>query len=250
MANELVGAGYEMLSSVRLEDNRYQKLSDGSSVHMSDVMCQKILQKMDEQLAEAGSLDTPKAMSDAFCEMPSEIVGLMLALNEPDSIIWSRINLPMFVGFANGEAYLATTALAFPEGTTQPVLLPALSGGRVTKDGYSVTPYINPPVTVAPIDSVVHRSAYTMIEKELSLPETLNGKGKSISALCKTIRPAFAPAECYPESALVYDILYDMKKQDLIEVHSFLESGAFPELLAPRFYVKAVNKTVQIGENL
>ena len=96
-----------MLSRDRGAFVRYQVFSDGSAVHMSDVMCQLIARCFDEG---RGVVD---AMDKAFCDMPSEIVGLLLSLAEPNAIAYSRINMPMFVSFCEHGAYLASTPSAF-----------------------------------------------------------------------------------------------------------------------------------------
>ena len=97
LAESLLAAGYEFKSRIVFDGNAYRKLSDGTTAHMSDVMCQLILRNMDN------GEDVISAMTDAFCEMPAEIVGLLLSVSDPNCIFWSRINQPMFVGLRRTE---------------------------------------------------------------------------------------------------------------------------------------------------
>ena len=100
---------------------------------MSDVMCQLIYKH------RSGGRDLANAMEEAFCEMPSEIVGLAIEPQTPDCICFSRINMPMFVGFDGTGAYLASSPTAFPARVKDYRLLPARSSGRVYKDHAEVT---------------------------------------------------------------------------------------------------------------
>ena len=93
LADRLLSDGYDLPSRQVFSGDVYNKLSDGTTAHMSDVMCQLIARHMDL------GKDAQYALEDAFCEMPSEIVGLLLALDSPDKIFFSRINQPMFASF-------------------------------------------------------------------------------------------------------------------------------------------------------
>ncbi len=228
-ADALLAEGYEMLSRVRLDGGRYLTLSDGMSVHMSDVMCQMIMRYMDHGASAAD------AMSSAFCGLPSEIVGLLLSLAEPDRITFSRINYPMFISFASHGAYLGTTAIAFPEDCGEPRLLPACSSGDVFRDHYTVKPYTAPPATVAAIDARVMHEAYGIV------CDAIRDEAMGVGPLCKLIRSCFAEADCCPDAALVYDILDSLNRQGKLEVETRLMPGAREDLMTPRFFVRIKN---------
>lgn len=223
IADSLVAQGYA-LSSRALETNRvYFRLSDGSFAHMSDVMAQLITSWMD-----AGENDV-QAMNHAFCQMPSEIVGLLLSLANPDHIAFSRVNFPMMLGFCDHGAYLASTAQAFPQDAGEPMLLPACSGGRVFADHFEAFRYDAPPASVSPIDARVYHLSYQKIEamlqeKNCALPELKEG-----------IKPFMPQADCYPLSALAYMILYSLQKQGRLNTVTEIVPGAREGILAPKF---------------
>lgn len=137
IADRLVADGFDIPCKLRLSGNAYNRLSSGENVHMSDVMCQLIYYH------KQGCANTAEAMTEAFCEMPGIIVGLAIEEESPDRIFFSRINMPMFVGFDAQGAYLATSPIAFPESVKSYELLPPLSSGVVFKDRYEVRGYEN-----------------------------------------------------------------------------------------------------------
>lgn len=229
IAAELERSGYPM--NCKLEGEKrasYPILPDGRSVHMSDVMCQLFQKNNDE------SGDAVQAISKAYCEMPGEIVGILLTLSEPDAIVWSRITKPMFVGFSDHGACLSSCAIAFPEGFGEPQLLPVCSSGRVYADHFTSYPYAKPPAKVAELDASIRCKAYNEIYKGLCESE------KTFNDLLKTIRSIWkTDADCLPDAPLVYDVLYSIYKKGELKMKTINVDGVTPGLKAPQtsFYV-------------
>lgn len=229
LSASLIDEGYPMLSRVRIDHGKYPRLPDGTTVHMSDAMCQLIARAIDR------GLPPPEAMEDAFCTMPSELVGLLLALAEPESIAFTRINMPMNVAFADHGAYLGSAALSFPDDCTEPQSLPACSTGRVWRDHVEISPYRKPPAAVAAIDAAVRADAYAAIL------DALTDGPKSMSELNRAIRPCFGTGECQPAALLSYDIIASLLKQGHINEEIRRVEGAFPHLDAPKTYFSLQN---------
>ena len=223
IASQLENSGYSFSSRTVQQIGQYPTLSNGDSVHMSDVMAQLITHKVIQ------GNDVSKAMSLAFCEMPAEIVGLLISLTEPECIAWSRINMPMFVAFAPHGAYLASTPQAFPNDAGEPILLPACSSGNVYCDHWNVKPYPIPPAKVASITPRVWHEAYTVIKSTL-----VNGP-KTVPELVRIVKPLFGPADCSPNAAVVYSVLYELQKQNKLAVEISLVPGIRSDLSAPLF---------------
>ncbi len=227
LAEELMAQGYPMLSR-RFDDNpRYQKLSDGSTVHMSDVACQLVQRNLDQ------GKPPYRAIGDAYCEMPHEIVGLILTLSHPDRISWARINYPMTVAFASHGAYLSSAALAIPEDCGEIYPIPANACGEVFADRYTAVPYARPPVTVAPITARVRAEGYGIVCGLLKNPTPYTD-------LARALAPLFDPAGCIPLAMLVYDILYSLKIQGKLKIETVSVEGAAEGLTAPKFYFSLV----------
>ena len=226
-AQKLLDGGYELPSRVKIEAKNYNHLRDGTVAHMSDVMCQMILRNTDRGMAEA------QAMERAFCEMPSEIVGLLLSATHPDRVFWSRINMPMFVSSAAHGQYLASAPTAFPQDGKSPQLLLPCSSGYVTAYDRRSTPYERPPAAVAPIEDPLRAAARESVEAMLS-----DGEGHTLSELVGSIKPHFASADCVPSAAVVYELLYFLKKQGRLREEIRRLPGAFAHLDAPKTYFR------------
>ncbi|MBQ5821038.1 MAG: hypothetical protein IIW31_07355 [Clostridia bacterium] len=224
IAEALLKEGYRFDSRVSGQTEKYQSLSDGTMVHMSDTMCQLILRNMDR------GDDADLAMANGFCEMPAEIVGLLLSLDAPDRINWSRINYPMSVAFASHGAYLASAPYAIPDDAREPHLLPANSYGCVFADRFEAKPFENPPATVAPMDSRLRADAYAAVVN------ALKDGAKCISELNKQIAPLFEAANCAPTGATCYDVLYSLHRQGRLAVEIRTVEGVFDGMTAPKSY--------------
>lgn len=135
IANDLYNEGYDFPSKEYTGSNLFNKLSNGASVHLSDIMCQLIFKY------KRSGIDTLSAMTKAYYEIPKEIVGLLIEKETPTAIYFSRINMPMFVGFDESGAYLASSPTAFPLTVKSFKLLPALSSGVVYKDRVEIKKY-------------------------------------------------------------------------------------------------------------
>ena len=230
LTQDLDDEGYNMLSRAECENTRYPKLADGMAVHMSDVMCQLILRQMN------GGKTEDAAMAAAFCEMPNEIVGLMLSLGTPDAIVWSRINMPMFAAFADHGAYLSSTPIAIPEDAGEATLLCACSSGYVYRDGFTTTKFTQAPARVAKIDAKTVATAYDKICGELCVGEN------KFSVISKFIKPMFETADCVPSAALTYKVLDSLNKQGKLNMRTTRVDGAAEGIDAPCFMLSLTDK--------
>ena len=219
---KLVADGYDMSSRVVMADSIYNKLSDGTTVHMSDVMCKIILRNMDQ------GMNVVDAMENGFCTYPSEIVGLTLALDTPDAINYSRINMPMYVGRADHGTYMASTPIAFPEDAREHQLLPPCSSGCVYENGVFSKAYKECPATVAPITARVRHDAYDKIL------EFLENKDAILKDLCDATEECFDPADIRPRAALVYDILKSLLAEGKIKCEDIRVDGVYDDITAPQ----------------
>ena len=231
IAQELFDSGMDLPSRVRIASARYNTLRDGSVAHMSDVMCQLILRNMMRGGSEAD------AMEAAFCSMPSEIVGLLLSADHPDSIFWSRINMPMFVATCSHGQYLSSTPTAMPQDARMPTLLPPLSSGVVTALGWKPRTMAAPPATVAPLTGDVRAAVREAVGAVLS-----DGAAHPLTDLTRAAKACFAAADCMPSTAAVYEALYALQKQGRLGIEIRRVEGAFAELDAPKAYFSRIDE--------
>lgn len=229
LTEELLRQGYTMDSREACPIEGYPTLSDGSGVHMSDSMCQLVSRYIDGGLA----MDT--AMAEAFQAMPSEIVGLLLSLTDPEGIAWARINMPMMLAFADHGAYLASSAMGLPGDAREPIPLPPCASGTVYKDGYTMKPFRSLPCSVAPITARVRKQAYDAIV------EALKESPKTIGPLQDAAEPFFDKADSVPVTLLVYDVLLALEQEGILRRRTDRLPGAREGLDAPKtcFWLEA-----------
>lgn len=222
MTQELFDEGYP-LTALPMDPPAYLQLKDGTSVHMSDVMCQMIV----KQLRTCN--DQAEAMEAAFCEMPSEIVGLLLSLDTPDRITYSRFNMPMSVAFAAHGAYMASSPLAFPADAGEHTILPANSGGYVLCDRLTAIPMKTPPNPVAHLTPELRIKAYhamkaALMQQEMIYADVSRG----------VIKPLFESEGLHPVAVLTYETLLALKSEGLLKERIDTLPGVFPDLTAPK----------------
>jgi len=221
--NELAALGYNMRTRQMLTDTPYHPvLSDGMSVHMSDVMCQLIQYNLDRGHTAVSAMDA------AFRELPAELAGLLLTLSEPDAVVWSRINMPLFIGFAEHGAYMATTALAFPADAGKAQLIPGSTAGRTFRDHYEVVPYREDVCNVGRITPEIAHDAYEIV---CSL---LREGGRTYSSLYGEIKSCFPPSDCIDSEPLTYSILQTLAAKGVLKIETELRPGHKDGVDAPK----------------
>ena len=223
IAAELYSLGYGLPSKCKIDAPRYATLPDGDGVHSSEVMAQQIMRYIDN-----GS-SVSEAMQQSFLDMPGEIVGLAIALSEPETISFARINMPMNLAFCSHGAYVGTTELCFPEDAGEPTLLPALSSGKICKNGFSVNPFSKHPCTVAPITVSERRFVYDFIEKKLS------ERNCSFPEMKTELKQVFITDKynTFPVNQLMYECISSLIKEGKIGYKSTTVEGVTTELTAP-----------------
>ena len=222
----LKAAGYRCSSCTEGKVGGYGVYPDGCSAHASDVACQQIARYVD------CGWTTPAAMGKAYCEIPCEVVGLALNVDEPDRISWVRINYPMFLGFASHGTYMATTPMAFPNDVTRITLLDPLSCGSVLADHYESKPILDFPGTVAPITPSAWKACYEAVIQNLSEREMDHDE------LDLLVKPLLGKADCVEEATAEYAILYELQKQGRLLITKSRVPGSFEGLDAPKFRAK------------
>ena len=196
-----------------------------SDIHMSDVMCQLITRNI------SNGDKAEKAIENAFCTMPNEIVGILLSLTETDKIFWGRINRPMMLSFSNGGAYLATTAMAFPKDCEKIITLPANSSGYVKSDGFEAKPFKKAPAEVAEISERIFEKGIKETRKILKDGE------KTFKQIEKHMGTLFEKSDCMQEALLGYEVLRYLKNFGEINITTSMVDGAKEGLLAPQFKI-------------
>lgn len=223
-AEELLAEGYELKSAVPA-DGHYMELSNGTRVHPSDVLTQLISRRI------LNGMNTVDALEESYCQMPKEIVGLLLSVTEPDAISWGRMNFPMHLGFAEDGAYLATAPQCFPDEVGEPTLLPIMSSGLIYKDRFTCKAFKEHPFTVAPFSARVRAEAYE------ACCATLREGKKTVPDLGMICEPLFDKADSTQRGAALYGVLYEIHKQGKLKVEVGYKRGVYEDAPAPVYYM-------------
>ena len=224
LAEKVKADGYELKTEVYCPDSTHV-LSNGNKVHYIDVLCQLIAQKIHK------GVDSVSAIEETFCEMPAEVVGLLLSLTQPDAITWGRMNFPMFVSYAEHGAYLATAPMANPDDAGEPYILPPFSSGLIYKDRFTIQPFKQQPASIAPMDEKSCGKVYDAVYK------ALHQEGGVTIPTLGIDGSFFEPADVASANVATYRALYDINRNEKIKIEIKRKPGQIEGLTAPVFYM-------------
>ncbi len=209
----------------------YPHLSDGTSIHGSDIVCQQIAYNINK------GMSPDLAMSRAISDNPGEIVGLIIEQDHPDSIFVTRVNFPMMIGVAkDGDTYIATTALAFPDDVEFEFIesLPAPATCEIFHGGYRVSAHPVEIDGVAPVTPDVWAKCYKKVEEVLS-----QGTHLSVQKTIDSIRP-LVEGTLVQGSHIVYECLRAFKNEGRLKVVKVEADGAFDGYKTDNFHVQII----------
>ena len=144
-------------------------LSDGRSFHYSEGLTLMLGDLVSASTNETRRDDLAKAMAETLSAAPADIVMLAVHALAEDTITAGVITRPMNVGFGDGETYLATSAIAFPEEVQKnPIVpLPPTSVVQVTPRGMKLHTTSLPGVRSEQINARIAGEFYNRIEAML-----------------------------------------------------------------------------------
>lgn len=212
-------AGYPLKSGVKLDEQptHLKHPWDGERVYQkTDCLAQLASMKILEE-----GMDPAEALEKSIRELPGENMVLMLSDTVPDRISWCRMNFPMYVGLTEHGVCMASAPLAFADHTEHYTLLPALSKGTVTKEGFTVTPFVNPPFAVAPITPEIWHGAREVILEQIE---------KENYHFSKQVNALFHGEEAPQNNAVTWAVLSDLNRQGKIEIKKVLMPGVREDL--------------------
>ena len=140
IVNDLYDKGIKIKSAVALKEGQTspRMLKNGMTYHDTEpyalVIGEAVKNSPDEHLAE----DIAREAKNAIELFPIDIITLSVHARLPDTITVATVSRPMTVGFGDGETYLATCPIAFPEEIQKrPVLfIPPTTVAQVTPHGF------------------------------------------------------------------------------------------------------------------
>lgn len=183
-------------------------------------------------------MDAVDAMNKVCCDIPTEIVALMVTPEEPDCIFYSKTSYPMFLGIAPHGTYLATTPQVFPDDTESIRFLNNMTGGRVYCDRYTTKHFHFPHCKLVEITPEFWTRAYEVcVTKLQQQPSTYR-------ELATEVRKVFEEenrGRLRADGAVTYSILYDLEKAGKIQKTVTMIPGQSEKTPAPLFYANWVD---------
>ena len=144
-------------------------LSNGLGYHDSEPYALMIGDAVKNSPKEELARDIVKATKKALEELPADIVLLGIHAELDDTITVGDITRSMVVGYGDGETYLSTSAIAFPEEVQNRAvtLLPPTSISQITPEGLKLYNTELEGVRVEPIDFRIASTVYSRMEEIL-----------------------------------------------------------------------------------
>lgn len=134
--------GIKIKSAVKLPDGKTspQMLKNGMAYHDTEPYALIIGDAVKNSPSETIANDIARAAKDAIETLPLDIINLSVHARLPDTITVATVTRPMAIGYGDGETYLATCAIAFPEEiASRPVtFLPPTTVAQATPSGLKI----------------------------------------------------------------------------------------------------------------
>ena len=230
-AKKLWDAGYQFTSKVDVAMENYLQPEENVSIHDSEFMCQYIASLVDNGMC------VDAAMSKTMNDFPTEIVALVLHEKAPGTIFVSRMNFPMMIGIAeDGDTYLASTAMAFPEDVKFRMIeaLPPKTSFIISEGGYAISkaPIANEQIKAVTPD--IWHKAYVFLENYLQGKKEAPVDMWTLGRECKKI---WDSGVAHQTDYVVYETLRAFQKEGRLHIVKSNEEGAFPEYRTTQFRV-------------
>lgn len=234
IAAMLLEQGYDFGSRTQGVVGNYPVLPDGTAIHSSDLMCQYIAYLIDS------GVSPDAAMSRANTEMPSEVVGMTLCEQYPDSIFVTRVNFPMMIGITDdGDTYLATTAMAFPDNVTFRTIepLPAGTTCEVFRGGYRTSLHPVEIQGIEPLTPLLWHRVYQRIEEFLTTDRDVPPCVQDVIDACADL---WDQTKAVQSPSLIYEVLRSFRDQGRLRIVKTTAPGEFEGYTTENFRVTLV----------
>ena len=163
--------GFDLKTLYKSEEPKHQDhfLSNGMYYHATEPYALMMGDFTSNSTKESLKEDMAIAMERAICELPIDMVLLALNKDLDDVITIGKTTRPMAVSTVDGETFLASAALAFPERARrgQIIHLPPTSIAQASRGGISIIKTKLDAVRVEDISFRAISLAYQRIEKLL-----------------------------------------------------------------------------------
>jgi hypothetical protein len=173
--NDYFDRGIEIKSAIPVPEGITPKriLKNGLTYHDSEVYALMIGEALKNSPNESIGEDIVRATREALQELPIDIITLSVHARLPDTVTIGTITRPMAVGFGDGETFMATCPIAFPEQIQKRpiVFLPPTTIAQATPSGLNIRSTSFDETRVEQIDYRTAKKIREDIEKVFSVDE-------------------------------------------------------------------------------
>ncbi|MBE6597607.1 MAG: hypothetical protein E7641_08075 [Ruminococcaceae bacterium] len=169
--NDLFARGIGFDSAVECTDpNKNPLLPNGKTFHRSEVYALTVGEAVEHSADADMARDMASAFRDVLNKFPADIVMLGIHERLPDTVTIGTVTRPMNALIGDGETYLATSALAFPEELqSRPIIpIPPTTVAQATPEGLKILSTSLESVRIEQIDYRVATYVRTEMEKLLT----------------------------------------------------------------------------------
>ena len=163
--------GYDIKTAYDIPENKTasRKLPNGQGYHDSEpyaLMIGEMVEGVEKKDLKRAMV---KATRDSLSKLPADIIVLAVHALLDDTITLGTITRPMNAGFGDGETFLATSAMAFPDEVQKRsiVAIPPTTVAQVTPEGLLISNEKIDGVSVEQVDYRIASYIRTHMEKLL-----------------------------------------------------------------------------------
>jgi len=225
-SRRLEAAGHSFKSAQSEPVETYPS-SGGRWIHFSEILCHAIAEAYEPLAGKSDRL--LRAAIEAYEALPGELVGLCLHARHPDEIVAVRHNKPLEIGRnRQGEVFLASTRIAFPDDITWQMRMPANAGATFRRDGsIAIAPF-----TKKELLPVGRYPSPVAVEQVLfgSLREHGRVNMEQFFATALSLWPEGTLVE---KETVAFDLLASLMKEGLLELETERRPGMEGEGTVP-----------------
>jgi len=213
----------------------YPVLSDGTCVHISDLLCHAIA----EELAACG--DRAEAMRQAFMKLPGEVIGLTVHQHDPDRVAAVTVNQSLVIGRDASAVYMASCGLAFPDGITWRMALPSNTAAAIGRTGIDLRPF-------GPETEPVNDACPTAEAEALILQRVADEPGLAFPKACSATKALWPASGLCRNAPMAYDVAERLVRSGRVGIETARVPGMFGHGTAPQARLRPADRAVSQGD--
>lgn len=227
MAQKIAAQGHRLRAVSEKKIGKYPILADGRCVHISDVMCHAIGGRLQDGAGRE------EAIRRTFLQWPAEIVGLCITQQAPEAIYGARFNQPACVGRDTTGSYVASSPSGFPEGIRWWMWTAPDSVFSVQAESFTIS-------GLQPADEALTVDINLCEARKAILNTLSEDEFSTLGELLEVVRPLSDRDSRQLAYQIIYEVLFDLRREDIVERTCRSRCGVREDLNAPNFCFRLI----------